>query len=75
MCIRDRRGGLLLYGPPGCGKTFLGRAIAGELGAQFVNVGLSDVLDMYIGASERNLRDLFTMARRKACLLYTSRCV
>ena len=63
---KSLRGGLLLYGPPGCGKTFLGRAIAGELGAQFVNVGLSDVLDMYIGASERNLHDLFTMARRKA---------
>ena len=63
---KSLRGGILLYGPPGCGKTFIGRAIAGEMGAQFINVGLSDVLDMYIGQSERNLHELFQIARRNA---------
>ncbi len=63
---KSLKGGILLYGPPGCGKTFIGRAIAGELGAQFINVGLADVLDMYIGQSERNLHELFMVARRNA---------
>jgi SpoVK/Ycf46/Vps4 family AAA+-type ATPase len=56
-------GGLLLYGPPGCGKTFLARAIAGELGARFVPVTLHDTLDMWLGNSERNLHAVFTEAR------------
>ncbi len=64
-------GGLLLYGPPGCGKTFLARAVAGELGARFYDVGISDVLDMYVGASERNLSQIFDAARRNApCVLF-----
>jgi AAA+ superfamily predicted ATPase len=57
-------GGLLLYGPPGCGKTFLARAVAGEVGARFLNIGLSDVLDMWMGESERKLHELFENARR-----------
>ena len=65
------RGGLLLYGPPGCGKTFLAKALAGELGAAFFSIGLSDVLDMWIGSSERNLHDIFDTARRAApCVLF-----
>ena len=68
---KSLRGGLLLYGPPGCGKTFVARAVAGELGAAFVSVGIADVLDMWIGASEHNLRQLFELARRKApCVLF-----
>ncbi|MDW3179765.1 MAG: AAA family ATPase [Acidimicrobiia bacterium] len=64
-------GGLLLWGPPGCGKTFLARATAGEMGANFYNVGLADVLDMWIGASERNLAAVFETARRNApCVLF-----
>ena len=61
---RSLRGGLLLYGPPGCGKTYIARAVAGELGARFVSIGLSDVLDMWIGNSERNLHEIFETARR-----------
>ncbi|GAA4978515.1 AAA+ superfamily predicted ATPase [Nonomuraea thailandensis] len=64
-------GGVLLYGPPGAGKTHLARAAAGELGAAFVNVGLADILDMYIGNSERNLRATFDLARRnRPCVLF-----
>jgi AAA+ superfamily predicted ATPase len=65
------RGGMLLYGPPGCGKTFLAKALAGELGASFFSIGLSDVLDMWIGASEKNLHDIFETARRASpCVLF-----
>jgi AAA+ superfamily predicted ATPase len=68
---KSLRGGLMLWGPPGCGKTFIARALAGELGATFYEVGLSDVLDMYIGSSERNLRSIFDAARRnRPCLLF-----
>ncbi len=64
-------GGILMYGPPGCGKTYLARATAGEVGAGFIAVGISDVLDMWIGNSERNLHDLFDRARRSApCVLF-----
>ncbi|MFG6195980.1 AAA family ATPase [Nonomuraea sp. JJY05] len=64
-------GGVLMYGPPGAGKTHLARAAAGELGASFVNVGLSDILDMYVGSSERNLRATFDLARRsRPCVLF-----
>ena len=63
---RTVSGGLMLYGPPGCGKTFLARALAGEIGARFVNVGLNEVLDMWFGESERKLHELFENARRRA---------
>lgn len=68
---KSMRGGLLLYGPPGCGKTFLAKAVAGELGAAFLHVSLADVLDMYIGQSERNVKELFEVARSSApCVLF-----
>ncbi len=68
---KSLRGGLLLYGPPGCGKTFLAKAVAGELGAAFLHVSLADVLDMYIGQSERNVKELFEVARSSApCVLF-----
>jgi len=58
-------GGLLLYGPPGCGKTMLARAIAGEVDAHFVSVGLHEILDMWLGNSERQLHRLFQKARAR----------
>jgi SpoVK/Ycf46/Vps4 family AAA+-type ATPase len=68
---KSLRGGLLLYGPPGCGKTFIARAVAGEMGAHFLAVSLADVLDMYIGNSERNVRQLFDVARRNSpCVIF-----
>jgi transitional endoplasmic reticulum ATPase len=64
-------GGILMYGPPGCGKTHLARATAGEIQANFIAVGLNDVLDMWLGNSERNLHDLFDRARRNSpCVLF-----
>jgi AAA+ superfamily predicted ATPase len=64
-------GGILLYGPPGCGKTMIARAIANECNASFVSVGISEVLDMWIGGSERNLAALFEKARaQKPCVLF-----
>lgn len=59
-------GGVLLYGPPGCGKTLLSRATAGEIGANFFGIGLHDVLDMWMGNSEKQLHQLFETARRNA---------
>ncbi len=63
---RRAGGGILLYGPPGCGKTLLARATAGECGAAFFSVAINDILDMYIGESERKLHALFEQAREKA---------
>lgn len=60
---KSLRGGLLLYGPPGCGKTFLARAVAGELGARFMSVVMTDVLSSYMGETEKNLKAVFDAAR------------
>ena len=64
-------GGILMYGPPGCGKTYLARATAGEVSASFLAVGISDVLDMWIGQSEKNLHSIFEQARsHRPCVLF-----
>ncbi len=64
-------GGILMYGPPGCGKTFLARATAGEVQANFISVGLHDILDMWLGNSEKNLHETFVLARKYApCVLF-----
>lgn len=64
-------GGILMYGPPGCGKTHLARATAGEIKAGFISVGINDVLEMWLGNSERNLHEMFDQARRnRPCVLF-----
>ena len=64
-------GGILMYGPPGCGKTYLAKATAGQVKANFIPVGISDILDLYHGQSERNLHAIFEKARRlKPCVLF-----
>ncbi|NYJ01339.1 SpoVK/Ycf46/Vps4 family AAA+-type ATPase [Nocardioides thalensis] len=71
MYSKSLRGGLLLYGPPGCGKTFLARALAGEMGVRFMTVSIADVLDMYVGNSEKNVHEIFQTARASApCVLF-----
>jgi SpoVK/Ycf46/Vps4 family AAA+-type ATPase len=68
---RSLRGGLLMYGPPGCGKTFLARALAGELEAGFLGIDLVHVVDMWLGYSRRSIHEIFETARAAApCLLY-----
>ena len=68
---KSLRGGLLMYGPPGCGKTYIARAVAGELKAAFLPIGVADVLDKWMGASERNIHELFMQARRDSpCVVF-----
>ena len=68
---RRTGGGVLLYGPPGCGKTLLARAIAGECGLPFLDVRIEDVVDPYFGVSERNLAAAFQEARDAGpCVLF-----
>ncbi len=64
-------GGILLYGPPGCGKTYLARATAGEVQAGFLAVGISEILDLWVGQSEKNLHAIFEQARaNRPCVLF-----
>jgi len=64
-------GGILMYGPPGCGKTYIAKATAGEIDARFITLGLHDILDMWIGNSEKNLHEIFQVARKNTpCVLF-----
>jgi SpoVK/Ycf46/Vps4 family AAA+-type ATPase len=64
-------GGVLLYGPPGCGKTLMARAVAGEIRGEFISVGVSEVVSMWFGESESLLAKLFEKARAaKPCVLF-----
>lgn len=64
-------GGILMYGPPGCGKTFLARATAGEIKANFISIGITDVLDMWCGESEKHMHYVFESARQNTpCVLF-----
>ena len=56
-------GGILLYGPPGCGKTMLAAAAAAECDAVFINLKVSDIKDKYVGESEKNIKQVFELAR------------
>lgn len=64
-------GSLLMYGPPGCGKTFIARAIAGDLGASFIHVTLADLLSQWLGESERAIQSVFRDARASSpCVIF-----
>ncbi|OQD44155.1 cell division protein [Croceivirga radicis] len=64
-------GGILLYGPPGCGKTYLAKATAGQIDANFINVGINDILDIWLGSSEKNLHEIFEKARANTpCVIF-----
>jgi len=64
-------GSLLMYGPPGCGKTFIAKAIAGDLGASFIHVTLADLLSKWIGDSEKAIRSVFQDARAASpCVIF-----
>lgn len=58
-----RRAGILFYGPPGTGKTLLAKCIANECGLNFISVKGPELLNMYVGESEKNVRDVFKKAR------------
>ncbi len=64
-------GGIMMYGPPGCGKTFIVKAAAGECESSFINAKLSDLLDMYVGNTEKNIHKVFETARKNTpCILF-----
>lgn len=64
-------GGLMFYGPPGCGKTFIVKAAAGECNSNFINAKISDIVDMYVGNTEKNLHNIFETGRKNApCLIF-----
>ena len=64
-------GGIILYGPPGCGKSFITRALAGETKLKMINIKVSDILDKWIGNSEKNIHAAFETARKNApCILF-----
>jgi peroxin-1 len=70
-CPLRLRSGLLLYGYPGCGKTLLASAVAKECGLNFISVKGPEILNKYIGASEKSVRDLFERASAaKPCILF-----
>lgn len=63
---RKSGGGVLMYGPPGCGKTMLARALSHECNAHFLNVKAADLLDPYTGVTERRITEVFDEARRRS---------
>ncbi len=64
-------GGIMMYGPPGCGKTYIVKAAAGECTVGFINAKLSDLLDMYVGNTEKNIHKVYELARKNTpCVLF-----
>lgn len=71
LILADSLDRLLLYGYPGCGKTLLASAVARECGLNFISVKGPEILNKYIGASEKSVRDLFERASAaKPCVLF-----
>jgi ATPase family associated with various cellular activities (AAA)/AAA+ lid domain len=67
----DKIPGMLLYGPPGTGKTLLAKAVARESGATVLEISGSDVYDMYVGEGEKNVRAIFTLAKKLSpCVVF-----
>lgn len=64
--LLGRRSGILFYGPPGTGKTLLAKCIANECGLKFISVKGPELLNMYVGESEKNIRDVFNKAKENA---------
>ncbi|KAI3943285.1 hypothetical protein MKW92_037425 [Papaver armeniacum] len=63
--------GFLLYGPPGCGKTTIAKAIANEAGANFIHIKGPELLNKYVGETEKAIREIFTRARAcSPCILF-----
>jgi len=58
--------GIMLYGPPGCGKTYIARAVAGECSAEFFDIKITDIYNKYYGESEKSIHDIFEIARESA---------
>ncbi|HVA83129.1 MAG TPA: AAA family ATPase [Candidatus Aquilonibacter sp.] len=64
-------GGILLYGPPGCGKTMVVKAIAGEMGINLIEAKVSDILEMWVGAEGKNMVKIFETARKNTpCIIF-----
>ncbi len=69
--LATRRVGVLMYGPPGTGKTLVAKAVAAECDCSFISVKGPELLDMYVGESERNVRDVFRRARAASpCVIF-----
>jgi len=68
---REAGGGVIMYGPPGCGKTYIAKAAAGECESSFISVKMSDIVDMYAGNTEKNIHNAFETARKNTpCILF-----
>lgn len=69
--LRETVSGILLFGPPGTGKTMLAKAVAAQSGANFLSVSSASIMDLYVGEGEKNVRALFSLARRLApCVIF-----
>lgn len=68
---KEAGGGVIMYGPPGCGKTYVAKAAAGEGASKFISIKMSDIVDMYAGNTEKNLHNAFETARKNTpCILF-----